>query len=71
MRRNTLEEPQAIYQAYLLRLWCEPHDQVWRASLKTTADAQELAFANLDELFVYLLRWTEARIREQENEERE
>jgi hypothetical protein len=49
----------AMQQAYLLRLWREPHDQVWRASLKTTADDQEIAFANLDELFVYLLRWTE------------
>jgi hypothetical protein len=71
MRKNSLEERRSQYQAYLLSLWCEPQDQVWRASLKTTADDQEIPFANLDELFVYLLRWTEAKAREQGNEERE
>ena len=55
-----MEERRALGQVYLLRLWREPQDQIWRASLKTTTDDQELAFANLDELFVYLLRWTEA-----------
>lgn len=55
-----MEESQARYQAYLLRLWCEPRDTVWRASLKTAAGDQEIAFANLDELFVYLLQQTEA-----------
>lgn len=64
-----MEESRARYQAYLLRLWCEPQDTVWRASLTTTAGDQELAFANLDELFVYLLRQTEAMVREQESEE--
>ena len=53
-------ERQATNQIYLLRLWREPQDGIWRASLKTTADDQEIAFANLDELFVYLLRQTEA-----------
>jgi hypothetical protein len=56
-----------MHQASLLRLWREPHDQVWRASLKTTADDQEVAFANLDELFVYLLRQTEAMEKAQGN----
>jgi hypothetical protein len=60
-----------MYQAYLLRLWCEPQDQIWRASLKTTAGTQEIAFANLDDLFVYLLQWTEVRVREQGSEESE
>jgi hypothetical protein len=55
-----LESRHSRVQAYLLRLWHEPQDQIWRASLKTTAGDQELAFPNLDELFVYLLRQTEA-----------
>ncbi len=55
-----MEERLSLGQVYLLRLWREPQDQIWRASLKTTADDHELAFANLDELFVYLLRQTEA-----------
>jgi len=57
---HILEESRARYQAYLLRLWCEPQDTVWRASLTTTAGDQEFPFANLDDLFVYLLRQTEA-----------
>ncbi len=65
-----MKEQRNRYQAYLLRLWCEPNDRDWRASLKTAADEQELGFANLDELFAYLLRRTEGeRAREWEAEE--
>lgn len=64
-------EQQATHRAYLVRLWREPHDQVWRASLKTTAGDQEMAFASLDELFVYLLRQTEGMASEQRYEESE
>jgi len=32
--------------------------------LKTAAGDREIAFANLDELFVYLLQWTEVMERE-------
>ena len=60
MNKKSVVDRQTTYQAYLLRLWREPQDGIWRASLKTTADDQEIAFANLDELFVYLLRQTEA-----------
>ncbi|CUS05970.1 protein of unknown function [Candidatus Promineifilum breve] len=60
MNKKRVAERQATNQIYLLRLWREPQDGIWRASLKTTADDQEIAFANLDELFVYLLRQTEA-----------
>jgi hypothetical protein len=70
VQTNIAEERQARYQAYLLRLWREPQDQVWRASLKTTAGAQELVFANLEELFLYLLRQTEAQVRVQGREEK-
>lgn len=62
-----VEGHQAPYQIYLLRLWRGPHDLIWRASLKTTAGDQELVFDNLDELFVHLLRWTEAKEKEQGN----
>lgn len=57
-----MEDRRAMYQAYLLRLWREPQDQVWRAALKAPDAEQELVFASLDELFIYLLRWTEAKM---------
>lgn len=68
MRKNNLEAGHTPHQAYLLHLWREPQDHVWRASVKTTAGQKEIAFASLDELFVYLLRQTEAQQRENENE---
>src|SRR5690606_34413637 len=60
MRKNTLETREVKHQAYLLHLWREEQDDVWRASVKTTTGEKEVAFASLDELFVYLLRRTEA-----------
>ncbi|MCL4806038.1 MAG: hypothetical protein KJ046_17220 [Anaerolineae bacterium] len=65
MKRKDLEQGQAMHQAYLLHIWREPQDLVWRASVRTTAGEKEIAFADLDELFVYLLRRTEESEREQ------
>jgi hypothetical protein len=68
VRKLKLEEWQPVHHAYLLRLWQEPQDHFWRASLKTTAGEKEIAFASLDELFVYLLRQTEANERTNESD---
>lgn len=59
MKKSILEAGQAPHQAYLLHLWREPQDGAWRASVKTTTGEKEIAFASMDELFVYLLRQTE------------
>lgn len=69
MRKNNLEAGHTPHQAYLLHLWREPQDDVWRASVKTTAGRKEIAFASLDELFVFLLRQTEEPVRQNENED--
>jgi hypothetical protein len=61
VKKNNVAGRRARYQVYLLRLWREPQDGIWRASLKTAAGDREIAFANLDELFVYLLRQTESK----------
>lgn len=68
MRKNTLETREVKHQAYLLHLWREEQDDVWRASVKTTTGEKEVAFASLDELFVYLLRRTEANTLENKDE---
>ncbi|HID53444.1 MAG TPA: hypothetical protein EYP41_15615 [Anaerolineae bacterium] len=47
----------AVYKSYLLRLWREgsARDE-WRAMVKTVSDDNESRyFANLDELFQFLL----------------
>jgi hypothetical protein len=69
VRKMNVEEKPSPHQAFLLRLWQEPQDHIWRASLKTTAGEREVAFANLDELFVYLLRQTERGGMEPESEQ--
>lgn len=71
MRRNPATSKGATdeHQAYLLHLWHEPRDQVWRATLRTPSAEQEITFANLDELFVYLLRQTVTPARENRGDE--
>ncbi|VAW39684.1 hypothetical protein MNBD_CHLOROFLEXI01-1855 [hydrothermal vent metagenome] len=47
----------ALYKSYLLRLWCEgsAHSE-WRVMVETiTGDNERRHFANLDELFQFLL----------------
>jgi hypothetical protein len=50
------------YVAYLLRLWREKGEGTtqWRASLQDPHSSERVGFANLDELFEFLLRQTGA-----------
>jgi hypothetical protein len=43
--------------SYLLRLWCS--DGQWRASLEIPETGKRIGFANLEQLFAYLMDLTE------------
>jgi hypothetical protein len=45
------------YRSYLLRLWRTP--QAWHASLDDPHTGKRLGFANLEQLFAYLMEVTE------------
>jgi hypothetical protein len=51
----------AHYHSYLLRLWRTEGlgDVGWRASLESPETGQRIGFANLEQLFVYLMDLTE------------
>lgn len=52
----------SLYQSYLLRLWrteqCET--ECWRASLQDPRTGERIGFANLEELFAFLMLQIEA-----------
>ena len=50
-------EPFSTYQSYLLRMWLTTHEgeQVWQASLQSTATGQWQGFPDLESLFSYLV----------------
>jgi hypothetical protein len=62
MKENTAALP-AQYQSYLLRLWHEDEDghSSWRASLENSRTGGRVGFANLEQLFAYLMSQTEGR----------
>jgi hypothetical protein len=43
-----------IYQSYLLRLW-KAEQTGWRASLEDARTGERIGFANLEQLFVFLM----------------
>ena len=49
------------HRSFLLRLWCSeaPGDSEWRASLEIPETGKRIGFANLEQLFVYLMDLTE------------
>lgn len=51
------------YRAYLLRLWLTETEAAgvtaWQASLEDSRTGERLGFANLDQLFAYLVALTE------------
>ncbi len=49
------------YQSYLLRLWCvgEEGHSAWRASLENSRTGARVGFANLEQLFAFLISQTE------------
>lgn len=42
------------YRSYLLRLWQQQPDTLWRASLQDASTGERMAFLDLESLFVYL-----------------
>ena len=48
-------------RSYLMRLWATgvTNQQVWRASLEDVQSGERRGFANLEQLFVFLMEQTE------------
>jgi len=55
---STAEPTVASYHAWLLRIWREQPDEAWRVALKRT-DGERIGFAELSELFEYLVCLTQ------------
>ncbi len=51
------KDKRVIYRSYLLRLWCtdQSGECEWRASLEDSHTGEQVAFANLEQLFVFLM----------------
>lgn len=60
MKENT-DAPPPQYQSFLLRLWRVDEDghSIWRASLLDSRTGTRLGFANLEQLFAFLMSATE------------
>ena len=56
MSDQTLDRPQPAlpYRAYLVRLWSEGSEAVWRASAQSVQSGDTVRFANLEALFAFL-----------------
>ena len=56
-----MDKQQTTSLSYLLRLWSTgaAHHQVWRASLEDVQSGERRGFANLEQLFVFLMEQTE------------
>ena len=56
-----MDKQQTASLSYLLRLWPAgaAHQQVWRASLEDVQSGERRGFANLEQLFVFLMEQTE------------
>lgn len=42
------------YQSYLIRLWKDGADALWRASIQSVQTGEVVRFANLTEVFTFL-----------------
>ncbi len=47
-------QPPAGYQAYLVRLWQESPRGAWRALIKDARTGDEVRFATVEQLFLFL-----------------
>ena len=58
-----MDEQLTTSRSYLLRLWATgvADQQVWRASLEDVQSGERRGFANLEQLFVFLMEQTEHR----------
>ena len=57
----SMDKRQTTSRSYLVRLWPTgaAEQQVWRASLEDVRSGQRRGFANLEQLFVFLMEQTE------------
>lgn len=44
-----------LYQAFVLRIWCEGDSATWRASVQKVGQTKRILFNSLEQLCVYLL----------------
>lgn len=51
---------ETTYRSYLLRLWRDREGRSWRATLESPTDREQMAFAQIQDLFVYLAQQTGA-----------
>ena len=56
-----MDKQQTTSRSYLLRVWATgvAHQRVWRASLEDVQSGERRGFANLEQLFVFLMEQTE------------
>ncbi len=54
MAETQRSQPSAGYQAYLVRLWQESPQGPWRALVKDARTGDEVRFATLEPLFLFL-----------------
>ena len=56
-----MDKQQTTSLSYLVRLWATgaADQQVWRASLEDVRSGERRGFANLEQLFVFLMEQTE------------
>ena len=60
--RRTHLKPQPTHRrSYILRLWCagEPQAGNWHASLEDPSTKERFGFANLEQLFAFLMELSE------------
>ena len=69
--RNNLKSPHRL--SYLLCLWRtdEPGNFHWQASLETSKTGKRICFAEIEQLFTYLMDLIEGNLKEQQNVEKE
>lgn len=72
MMRTTHNEKNERRLSYLLRLWRTeaPEQADWQASLEIPGTGKRIGFANLEQLFAYLMDLTEADCGKQGAEDR-
>jgi len=49
------EAQSQLYEAYMVRIWCDSPQSPWRASAQRVADGQTINFGNLPALFDFLM----------------
>lgn len=63
------KDRRVTYRSYLLRLWCmdQSSNCACQASLEDSHTGEQFVFANLEQLFVFLMEQSTRRIRQTDN----